>query len=177
MQTLLRAFVLRVSFFIFFFTLVSVLFLPFLTVNHDYFHLRVRSVQLGLTPNNKRSRTIRLYTTPKEKQHSKTNKKITHLPTKLVRNKRARSIMGLEAYGVENRNNKNENKMDILELINVESQRNENKQHQCTIPNCSKVFGRFTNCMDFSQKGAWLTQNIGRRSDLVRHFRIHTNER
>lgn len=33
--------------------------------------------------------------------------------------------------------------MDILELINVESQQNANKQHRCEAPNCNKAFGEW----------------------------------
>ncbi|CAO3594466.1 unnamed protein product [Absidia cylindrospora] len=47
--------------------------------------------------------------------------------------------------------------MDILELIHIESEQGRNKPHKCTMLNCLKAFGR--------------------QSDLVRHLRIHTNER
>lgn len=65
--------------------------------------------------------------------------------------------------------------MEILELIDNEPQFGELKAHPCTLPGCSKSFGtHLINSINFHLLN-WLC--LGRRSDLARHVRIHTNER
>lgn len=65
--------------------------------------------------------------------------------------------------------------MDILELIHIENQQNQCKPHKCTMESCNKAFG---NKGREPKKNAFINKSrLGRRSDLARHLRIHTNER
>jgi hypothetical protein len=67
--------------------------------------------------------------------------------------------------------------MDILELIHIESQQGRNKPHKCTAVNCIKAFGKSLWTMTLGFRYSFSFRFEGRRSDLVRHLRIHTNER
>lgn len=68
--------------------------------------------------------------------------------------------------------------MEILELVNQDHLPTEERPFACTVSSCNKTFG-----MTISSQQKAVTMlisyfiTIGRRSDLVRHLRIHTNER
>lgn len=64
--------------------------------------------------------------------------------------------------------------MEILELVHQETSRSFERPFECSFNNCRKTFG---NKRRHLHRMCFLPFVIGRRSDLVRHARIHTNER
>lgn len=66
--------------------------------------------------------------------------------------------------------------MDILELIHIENQQNQCKPHKCTMESCNKAFGN-KETKNLKMIAYINKSRLGRRSDLARHLRIHTNER
>lgn len=68
--------------------------------------------------------------------------------------------------------------MEILELVHQETTLSLERPFECTFNDCKKTFGTFfKKKMSLNQQVINPPKSLGRRSDLVRHSRIHTNER
>ena len=69
--------------------------------------------------------------------------------------------------------------MEILELVHQETAPSVDRPFGCSFNDCKKTFGKLKepqHC-SFIDINVFIPFSLGRRSDLVRHSRIHTNER